>query len=196
MLQKIKKKQFLILSCFNWNIKSVVIEMKKEGLIMPEVQNVGTVDYAQYQPSQYQNDVYAEDYNTMPEVYDERAEEMKAANKSRMGATLLTAAIIGGLGLIGGRYWGAKGLKAEKAKAEEAIANYEKLNKATEEVEKIADENAGLFFGENRIGRNFYNKLKSLFKDARAAIKDEAKEAGEKTADDAAKAAEDAAKEA
>ena len=161
---------------------------------MPEVQNVGAVDYAQYQPSQNQNDAYMDDYNTMPEVYDERAEEIRNANKSRLGATIVGLTLAACLGIVGGRYWGARGLKAEKAKAEEAIANYEKLNKATEEIEKIADENVGKPFSGKRIGRDFYNKLKSLLKDARAAIKDEAEEAGGKAADDATKAAEDSAK--
>ena len=92
---------------------------------MPEVQNVGAADYAQYQPSQYPAENYAEDYSMQPEVYDEHAEQMKVASKSRMGATLLTTAVIAGLALWGGHAWGKKSAK-------DAIANYEKAQKAME----------------------------------------------------------------
>ena len=90
---------------------------------MPEVQNVGAVDYAQYQPSQTQNDNYVEDYATQPEVYDEQMAEMQAANKSRLGATLLGAAIIGGLALWGGHAWGKKSSAKERDKAIKAAKN-------------------------------------------------------------------------
>ena len=45
---------------------------------MPEVQNVGTVDYAQYQPSQYaqEPDYYTDAYNLQPEVYNENLEDI------------------------------------------------------------------------------------------------------------------------
>ena len=68
---------------------------------MPEVQNVGATDYAQYQPSQYQNNESAENYNVQPEVYDENMAEIKAANKSRLGATIMSAVIVAGIGVGG-----------------------------------------------------------------------------------------------
>ena len=157
---------------------------------MPEVQNIGAADYAQYQPSQYPAENYAEDYSMQPEVYDENAEQMKMASKSRMGATLLTTAVIAGLALWGGHAWGKKS-------ANDAIAKYEEAKKAMAEVEKIADENAGKFFGLNRIGRDFYNKIKELFKPFKNAAedaKDEVKEGAEKAAEDVKEAAEDTAK--
>jgi hypothetical protein len=60
---------------------------------MSEVQNIGAVDSVQYQPSQYSNEELADVYNTQPEVYDEHMAEMRAASKSRLGASLLSAAI-------------------------------------------------------------------------------------------------------
>jgi len=156
---------------------------------MPEVQNIGAADYAQYQPSQYQAEDYATDYSMQPEVYDENAAQMRAASKSRLGATLLSGAVIAGLALWGGHAWGKKSAK-------DAVANYEKAQKAMTEVEKIADENAGKFFGVNRIGRDFYNKIKELFKPFKNAAedaKDEVKDGVKKASDDVKNAAEDAA---
>ena len=101
---------------------------------MPEVQNVGVVDYAQYQPSQYQNDAYVEEYGNAPEVYDERAEEMKAASKSRLGATLLGLAVVGTLAYFGGRHVGKKSADVEIDKAKEAIKKYEELQKSANEL--------------------------------------------------------------
>ena len=147
---------------------------------MPEVQNIGAVNSAQYQPSQYPVENYAEDYSMQPEVYDENAAQMRAASKSRLGASLLTGAVIAGLALWGGHAWG-------KRSAKDAVANYEKAQKALEEIEKTADENAGLFLGKNRIGRSLYNKLKELCK----IFKNSAEEGKEKAADDVKEAAEE-----
>lgn len=153
---------------------------------MPEVQNVGAVDYAQYQPSQYSNDVYTEDYNSIPEVYDEKAEQIKSASKSRLGATVLSLAVVGGLALWGGYAWGSK----KAVSSNEAAELYEKAQKAMEEVEKIADDHAGKFFGKNRIGRDFYNKIKELF----APFKKGAGEVKEEVTEEAANAAKDKGK--
>jgi hypothetical protein len=169
---------------------------------MPEVQNVGAVDYAQYQPSQYQNDAYVEDYNTQPEVYDENMAEVQAANKSRLGATILTAAIIGGLGLIGGHMWGAHGKKAaetaketaekalEEIKNSDAVKNYDKLKDAAEKVEKeVTDHNPFSWWGIKKYVKDAFAFLKQDSKK----VAEEAEEGAKKAADDAAEAAEGAA---
>ena len=91
---------------------------------MPEVQNVGAVDYAQYQPSQYQYDDYAENYNMQPEIYDEDYETKKAASKSRLGATILGLAIIGGAALWGGHAWGKKSAAKELDQLKDAAKKY------------------------------------------------------------------------
>ena len=167
---------------------------------MPEVQNVGAMDYAQYQPSQYQNNESAENYNVQPEVYDENMAEIKAANKSRLGATILSAIIVAGVGVSGyliGKH-GKAGVK-DIEKFQDYAKKYAEAQKAMEEVEKVADENAGKFFGKSRIGRDFYNKIKELFKPFKNAAEDtkeKADEAAKKAADDAKKTTEDAAKKA
>lgn len=165
---------------------------------MPEVQNVGTVDYAQYQPSQTAEADYTQ-YAEAPEVYDEHAEQMKAASKSRAGAKALATIAIASLALWGGHAWGKKAAAAEIEKAKDAVANYKKAQQAMAEAEKIADENAGKFFGKNRVGRNFYEKLKELFspfKKAAEETKEEVKEGAEKAADDVKDAAEELAEKA
>ena len=175
---------------------------------MPEVQNVGTVDYAQYQPSQYaqEPDYYTDAYNLQPEAYNENLEEMKAASKSRLGATIAAAAIIGGLAVWGGHAWGKKSASKEIEKAKEAIENYEKAQKtiqdaqkAMEEVETMANEKAGKFFGSERCGRGLRDKIEELFKPFKKAADDGAKDAEKKVeeaADNTKKVAEDAAENA
>ena len=165
---------------------------------MPEVQNVGAVDYAQYQPSQYQNDAYVEDYNTQPEVYDENTAEMQAANKSRLGATILTAAIVGGLGLLGGHMWGASGKKAavtakeaaekslEELKNSEAVKNYDKLKDAAEKVEKEVSEHKPFSWWGIK---NFVKEKFAFLRDDAKKVADEAKEAADEAADAAGNAA-------
>jgi len=156
---------------------------------MPEVQNVGAADYAQYQPSQYANDNYAEDYAMQPEVYDENAEQMRAASKSRLGATLLSTAVVAGLALWGGHAWGKKSAAKDIEKAGEAIENYAKAQKAMEEIEKAAEEgNDGKWFGKNHCGNKLLQKIKDLFKPFKNTAEDakeEVKEGVEKTADGA-----------
>jgi len=83
---------------------------------MAEVQNVGAMDYAQYQPSQYQpsqyqEDAYVEDYNAQPVIYDEQMAE-QANNKSRVLPTVLMAAAGIGIGL-GCYFWGKHGKVAK-----------------------------------------------------------------------------------
>jgi uncharacterized protein Yka (UPF0111/DUF47 family) len=125
---------------------------------MPEVQNVGAADYAQYQPSQYPQEAYADDYNTQPEVYDENMAAMQSANKSRLGATILTAAVIAGLSAWGGHALG-------KRSAKDAIAKYEELQKKVTTLEKDADKVINNWFGNVFHGRNFAKKFKEAFKD-------------------------------
>ena len=178
---------------------------------MPEVQNVGAVDYAQYPQTQSQNNAYADAYayDQQPVVYDDQMAEMQAANKSRKGATILGSAVIAILGVTAGIFIGKHG-KASKSEVEalkkelkeleelknsEAVKNYANAQKAMEEIEKIADENQGNFFGGNRIGRKFYDKLKELIKPFKKTA-DEAKDKAEEVADDAAKKAEENAEDA
>ena len=154
---------------------------------MPEVDNIGAIDYAQYQQQpQAQYDDYA-NYNTQPEVYDENYAQMQEASKSRLGATLLTAVIIGGGALLGGYLLGGKGKKAAEAakktaedakktaedalanlKNSEAVKNYDKLKEATEkamaDVENLADKGAGKRFGAERCGNGFKEKVEEFFK--------------------------------
>ena len=107
---------------------------------MPEVQNVGAADYAQYQPSEYSNnEAYEENYNTMPEVYDENAEQMRKAAKTMFGATLFTSIIIGGLAYWGGRASGKKGLEAQIKKANEATSKLEELQNKVSELQTAKD---------------------------------------------------------
>ena len=173
---------------------------------MPEVQNVGAVDYAQYQPSQYQTDAYVEDYGNAPEVYDEHAAEMKAASKSRLGATLLGSAIVAGLAYWGGHAMGKKGAKAEMNKAAEAIKKYEEAQKtmeeaqkAMEDIEKAAiDGNTNKWFGENHCGNKLCQKIEEAFKPYKKVAED-AKEGSENSVevvDDAAKELEEHATDA
>ena len=115
---------------------------------MPEVQNVGAADYAQYQPSQYPAENYTEEYSMQPEVYDENAEQMKAASKSRLGATILSLAVVGGLALWGGHAWGKKSAK-------EAIQNYEKAQSALKELNKDADKVIDTNFGGFQVGKDY-----------------------------------------
>ena len=146
---------------------------------MPEVQNVGAVDYAQYQPSQYQET--SPEYVSEPEGYDEHADQMRAATKSRLGATILSLAVVGGLALWGGHAWGKKSAK-------DAVQNYEKAQKAMEEVEKAAQEGNNKWFGENHCGNKLLQKIKDLFKPFKNTA-EEAKDVAKKAADDAKDAA-------
>ena len=156
---------------------------------MPEVKNVGAVDYNQYQPQQYQQEDYINDYNSQPEVYDESYSQMKAANKSRIGATILSAAIVAGIGVSayfigksrGGNIDGVKkeleAVKKEltELKDSEAIKNYDKLKTATEEVEKYVSEKKWYNF------HGVKNKIKKAF----GFLKEDSKKVAEETKDKA-----------
>lgn len=175
---------------------------------MPEVQNVGAVDYAQYQPSQYPQEDYTNNYNVQPEVYDESYSQMQAANKSRMGATLLAAAITAGIG-VGAYYLGKTragggnidGVKKEleavkkeltELKDSEAIKNYDKLKTATEEVEKYVNEKSWYNF------RGVKNKIKKAFgflKEDSKKVTEEANDKVNKETEKAVDEAKDAAAE-
>ena len=161
---------------------------------MPEVQNVGVADYAQYQPSQVANDTYASEYGMQPEVYDENEAQMRAASKSRLGATLLSSAVIAGLALWGGHAWGKKSAAKELEKANDAVMNYDKAKKALEEIEKAAEEGNNKLFGKNHCGNNLLQKIKDFVKPFKNAVKEaegDAKEGTEKAADKAKDAAEE-----
>ncbi len=172
---------------------------------MPEVQNVGAVDYAQYQPSQYQPEVYAEEYNTQPEVYDEQMEEMKAANKSRLGANILSGVIAAGVGGTIGFLLGKRGKVAksefeavkkelENLQNSEAVKNYDGMKKGLEELEKLAEENDKKFFGWMKNGKEFKQKLSKFFEPYKKAA-EEAKESAENAKDAVEEVADDVAKE-
>ena len=169
---------------------------------MPEVQNVGAADYAQYQPSQYPNEVYADDYSTQPAIYDESMAEVQQASKSRLGLTILSVAVAAGIG-IGGYFIGKRAgknpavdkdsIKAEleNIKNSEAVKNYDKLKQAAEDVEKFVEEKSWYNF------RGVKNKIKNAFgflKEQPKKATEEVKEGAEKVADDAAKKTEEAAK--
>ena len=155
---------------------------------MPEVQNVGAADYAQYQPSQYPETDYNAEYAVQPEVYDEKMEQMRAATKSRLGETLLTTAIVAGLALWGGHKWGKKSANKDIENAQKAIDAYSKAQKAMEEAEKSAEAGNKQYFGGDHCGNKLLAKIKELFKPFKQAaedVKDEVKEGTEKAADDA-----------
>jgi len=171
---------------------------------MPEVQNVGAADYAQYQPSQYPQDTYEQDYNTQPEMYDENYAQMQAANKSRMGATVVAGLIAAGIGVCGymiGKKSG-KGTDAIKKELEsvkqeladlknsEAIKNYDKLKTASEEVEKFVGEKHWYnFFGVKNKIKNAFSFLKEDSKKTADEAKDNVNKEAEKAVDKAKDAA-------
>lgn len=171
---------------------------------MPEVQNVGAVDYSQYQPSQYQYEDFNDGYNTQPQIYNENAAEVKNAAKSKLGATALAAIIIGGGALWGGYALGKKAAKKELPEIQNNAADKYKefldkfkelVDKQTQEIEKDADEviNTNIFHWKK--GGKFAEKVKEelkKFKEAFENFKKELKESGEKVADDGKKAADEA----
>lgn len=166
---------------------------------MPEVQNVGAADYAQYQPSQYEYENYA-DYNTQPQVYDENAAEIKQASKSRLGATILTAIVIGGAAFWGGHVMGKKTAKKELAELQNAADKYKDfIDKQAKDLEKDADKVIDTQLGGYQFGKDFAKKVKEELKklrDALAGPKDETKEGADKAADKAKEAADDVKKAA
>ena len=165
---------------------------------MAEVQNIGAVDYNQFQPNQYQT-VPEEDMTNMPVVYDEATEAKKSAGLGMVGATILGATMLVAGGLIG-RHIGAKGAEkiAEEAKvkAEEALKKYEKMQEASAEIEKVIKENDEKGWFERIFDiSSMKNKISELIKP----FKEAAPKAEEKAADEASKVAEkaeDAAKKA
>ena len=163
---------------------------------MPEVQNVGAVDYAQYQPSQYQYDEYSGEYGTQPAIYDEQKEEIKAASKSHLGAKALGAIVIGGLGFVGGRYMGKKAAAKELEKLTDAAKKYNEFaEKNAKELEEEADKVINSDLGGFKYGKRFAQKVKDELGKLKKALTD-AKEGGEKAAEDTKKAAEDSSKKA
>lgn len=140
---------------------------------MAEVQSIGAADYAQYQPSQVSETEYAE-YPETPEVYDEHAEQMRVASKSRAGATLFATAVIAGLALWGGHAWGAKSGKEVAQKYKNAV----------EELAKDADNVVDSNFGGFRFGKDLANKVKEVKEDVDKFLSN-LKEAAEKAAEGA-----------
>jgi len=172
---------------------------------MAEVQNVGAVDYAQYQPSQYTEETYPENYTTQPEVYDENMAEIQAANKNRMGATLLSGTIAVGIGLLGGYLIGKHGKKdldgvkkeLDELKNSEAMKNYEKLKEAAEKVQKEIEEHNGFsWWGIKDKVKAIFAEFNNSVKKVGDEVKDEAKDATKKAAEETEKKTEEAAKKA
>ena len=162
---------------------------------MPEVQNVGAVDYAQYQPSQYQES-YVEDYNAQPEIYDDNVAQMQAASKSRLGATLVSGLVVAGLAGTCGYVFGKRGSKKELEQLQNAADKYKEVaQELQKEADKVLDNN----FGGYRFGKDFdktvkekLENLKNIF-DGKA---EDVKEGAEKTAEEAKDKAKEAADEA
>lgn len=165
---------------------------------MAEVQNIGAVDYNQFQPEQYQTTPEQLQYtpdaamDNMPAVYDETVEAKKAAGMGMVGATILGTTMLVVGGLIG-KHIGSKGLDAAiktaneaKAKADEAIKNYEKIQEATEKIEQAVKENND----KGPFGRIFgFQKMKDKISELIKPFKKEAPKAEEKVAEEAASAA-------
>ena len=179
---------------------------------MAEVQNIGAVDYNQFQPNQLQT-LPEQDIANMPVVYDEATEAKKASGMGMVGATILGATMLVVGGLIG-KKMGAKGLKAAeeaaevaKLKAEEALKKYEQMQDATAKIEEAIKENNDLgFLGRFKGFQKMKDKISKLIKpfkkepvETPEEIKDAAKKAQEIVDDtmgkakDAAGKAEDAA---
>ena len=165
---------------------------------MAEVQNVGALDYNQFQPTQLQT-VPEDDVANMPAVYDEAIEEKKSAGMGMVGATILGATMLVVGGLIG-KKMGSKGVeaaekaaeeakqKAEEAKqkAEEAVKNYEKIQEANSEIEKAIKENndkgvLGRFMGFQKMKDKIMELIKPFKKEAKA-VEEKAAEKTEETA--------------
>ena len=173
---------------------------------MPEVQNIGAVDYAQ----QYQNQ-NPQQYNTVPEdiqaqeIYDPAIAE-KQKSKSSV-APFIWGAGIGALaaGLLTHHFSAKSATKAlkeaeielESLKSSEAIKNYDGLKKATDEVQQVIEQkiswNPKTWFSRFKL-----NKIKDILnpfkKDAKVA--EEGAKAVEEGAESAAKAAEEAVENA
>lgn len=178
---------------------------------MPEVQNVGAVDYSQYQPEMYQAQNTADINGAgMPIAYDDPVYEEKRSAASSMKG-LAIAGVIGAVvgGLLTYKFAGGKGSESAIKKIEselnelknsEAVRNYEKVKEAVLNVEKEAEE-AGKktrWWKPKTWGtKTLTSKIKKIISTAKegfAKIKDDAGEAAGKVADDAKNAAEDAAK--
>lgn len=139
---------------------------------MSEVQNIGAVDYAQYQPSQISQEADVENYNTQPEIYDENYAQIQAANKSRVGATLMSALVLGGLAVLGGYSFGkhsAKNAKKalEELKNSEAVQNYDKVVEALDKVQKVTEKCTGTMFGEYRCGEGVKEMIDKIIERAK-----------------------------
>ena len=114
---------------------------------MPEVQNIGAADYAQY--PQYQEQYSVPEDIQAQEIYDPAVEEKKEASKSRLGATILALTLGAVIGGIATHHISAKNAKNALKKAEgdydalmnsEAVKNYDSLKKATDEIHEVVGE--------------------------------------------------------
>lgn len=151
--------QFFIFWGFIKSIDCYVIQKKKVGISMPEVQNIGAADYAQY--PQYQEQYSVPEDLQAQEIYDPAIEEKKEASKGRLGATILAATIGAVIGGLATHHFSAKGAKnalktaegeLEALKNSEAVKNYDSLKKATDEIHEVV--------GEKSIwkkGKTYYN---------------------------------------
>ncbi|MBR1775671.1 hypothetical protein IJ750_01185 [bacterium] len=165
---------------------------------MPEVQNVGAVDYAnpyqQYEvaePSQ----VPAAIDGTMPELYDPEVEQKKQAAGSMTGLKVLGGIAAAGLLLWGGHKWGKNSAKdamkeLEELKNSEAVRNYDKMKEAVNDVIKTAEETQEFKWLKPKTWKNA-DFVKTV-KEKLSPFKDDA----EKVAEDAEKKVEEAAESA
>ena len=188
---------------------------------MPEVQNVGAVDYSKYQPEMYQAQEAAQvpmDINSgeMPIAYDDpiMAEKRSAASSMK---GLAIAGVIGAVvgGLLTYKFAGTKGSSAAKEAVEkelnelknsEAVKNYEKVKEAFVNVEKeVQGAQKFCWYKPKTWGTaTLVSKIKGLLKPAREnldkfteetkKVVDEASGEVKKAAEEGKKAAEDAAK--
>ena len=177
---------------------------------MPEVQNIGAVDYAM--PYANQNINVEEPQITEdiePVMYNPEVDEQKSSSSSLLPIAL-TSLTLGALCLWGGHKWGKSAAEdalkeLENLKNSEAVKNYENLKKATDEIAELADNNAVKFewtkpstwFKNNALAKKIQELLAPFKKEeakvaetAEKAAKEGAEKAGETAADAADKAGE------
>lgn len=170
---------------------------------MPGVPSVGTADFNNnlYQPEpqmQVEEEQMPIDISQqMPVDYSTELEGTKKSG-SLAGPILCGLALLGIAG-FGGYKLGKKGAKnVANSVDSEIVKQYERTQKALEEIEKLADEKLNDAWYK-KAGKKLAQKIKEILaplKKGTEATADETKEAAEKVADEAKKAADDTAKNA
>lgn len=157
---------------------------------MPEVQNIGAVDYSMpIQQNQYANDFSSEE--NMPMVYDPEMEAKKSAASNHLGLTLLGTAIAAGLGIWGGYALGSRN-KGVIDGTNQAMKDA--LKDINGEAKKFAESN--IFkkgYGGEKFAESIQQKAKPFIEEAEKIAEDAAKD-GETIAEDAAKIVENSTK--